>query len=133
MPPHEGQIDQVVFNVRDVHNSLICGSKYAAQAWDFQADDVCLLPGPIGHDLTFTKGLISGLSTFAKIVFLDAADSVDICRTIQNEKITSIVWVPTLANRLVHFKRLKDYDLSSLIKMHCGGGVSLPDLIKDNY
>ncbi len=43
---------------------------------------------------------------------------------------TAVVWVPTLANRLVNFEGLPNYDLSSLKKMHCGGGASLPDLIK---
>jgi non-ribosomal peptide synthetase component E (peptide arylation enzyme) len=33
----------------------------------------------------------------------------------------------------VGFEGLKDYDLSSLKKMHCGGGASLPDLIKAVY
>lgn len=113
------------------HNSLICGSEYAARAWEFVADDICLLAGPIGHDLTFTKGFISGIFTFAKFVFLDSTDMGDICKTIEQEKITAIVWVPTLASRLVHYEGLGEYNLSSLKKMHCGGGASLPDLIKD--
>jgi non-ribosomal peptide synthetase component E (peptide arylation enzyme) len=32
---------------------------------------------------------------------------------------------------LVGFEGLGNYDLSTLKKMHCGGGASLPDLIKD--
>ncbi|MBW2411640.1 MAG: hypothetical protein JRF72_17730, partial [Deltaproteobacteria bacterium] len=39
-----------------------------------------------------------------------------VCETIEREKVTAIVWVPTLASRLVHFDGLKDYDLSSLKK-----------------
>jgi len=113
------------------HNSLICGAEYAARAWEFVNDDICLLAGPIGHDLTFTKGFISGIFTFAKLVFLDSTDMGDISKTIQQEKITTIVWVPTLASRLVHYEGLGNYDLSSLKKMHCGGDASLPDLIKD--
>ncbi|HZD41575.1 MAG TPA: AMP-binding protein, partial [Terriglobales bacterium] len=35
------------------------------------------------------------------------------------------------ASRLAHFDRLRDYDLRSLKKMHCGGGASTPELIKD--
>jgi 2,3-dihydroxybenzoate-AMP ligase/mycobactin salicyl-AMP ligase len=112
------------------HNSLICGNEYVALAWDLVPDDICLLAGPIGHDLTFTKGLIAGLITFSKFVFLDSVDMTDVCRTIEEEKITAIVWVPTLASRLVHYDNIHDYNLSSLKKMHCGGGVSPPDLIK---
>jgi non-ribosomal peptide synthetase component E (peptide arylation enzyme) len=92
--------------------------------------DTCLLAGPIGHDLTFTKGLCGNLFALGKTVFSDSTDSDDICRTIQQEKATAIVWVPTLAKRLTDFEGLKDYDLSSLKKMHCGGGLSQPEVIK---
>jgi 2,3-dihydroxybenzoate-AMP ligase len=112
------------------HNSLICGNDHAGKAWDLGPEDICLLAGPIGHDLTFTKGLISCLCSSTKVVFLDSLDMEDVCKTIETEKITSIVWVPTLASRLVRYENLKDYDLRSLKKMHCGGGASLPDLIK---
>jgi len=112
------------------HNSLICGIEYGARAWEMDIHDTCLLAGPIGHDLTFTKGLCGSLFTFGKTVFLDSTDPNDICRTIRQEKVTAIVWVPTLAKRLIDFEGLKDYDLSSLKKMHCGGGVSQPEIIK---
>lgn len=112
------------------HNSLICSTEYAARAWEMDIHDTCLLAGPIGHDLTFTKGLCGSLFTFGKTVFLDAMYPEDICQTIQQEKVTAVVWVPTLAKRLIDFEGLKDYDLSSLKKMHCGGGVSLPEIIK---
>ncbi|MGQ9648391.1 MAG: AMP-binding protein [Thermodesulfobacteriota bacterium] len=112
------------------HNSLICGIEYAARAWEMDVHDTCLLAGPIGHDLTFTKGLCGSLFTFGKTVFLDSMDPKDICETIQQEKVTAIVWVPTLAKRLIDFEGLKNYDLSSLKKMHCGGGVSQPEVIQ---
>jgi len=112
------------------HNSLICSIEYAAKSWELDIHDTCLLAGPIGHDLTFTKGLCGSLSTFGKTVFWDSTHPEDICRTIQKEKVTAVVWVPTLAKRLIDFEGLKDYDLSSLKKMHCGGGLSLPEVIK---
>jgi 2,3-dihydroxybenzoate-AMP ligase len=112
------------------HNSLICGIEYGARAWEIDIHDTCLLVSPIGHDLTFTKGLCGSLFTFGKTVLLDSMDPKDICETIQQERVTATVWVPTLAKRLIDFECLKDYDLSSLKKMHCGGGVSQPDVIK---
>jgi len=113
------------------HNDLLCGSEYAARAWEMDIQDTCLLAGPIGHDLTFTKGLLGSILTFGKSVFLDSTDPEIICRTIEREKVTAVVWVPTLAKRLVYFEGLNDFELRSLKKMHCGGGASLPDLIKD--
>jgi 2,3-dihydroxybenzoate-AMP ligase/mycobactin salicyl-AMP ligase len=113
------------------HNDLICSSEHAAKAWEMDSRDTCLLVGPIGHDLTFTKGFLGSVLTYGKTVFLDSTDLEDICRTIEKEKVTALVWVPTLARRLVGFEGLANYDLSTLKKMHCGGGASLPDLIKD--
>ncbi|MBI5446792.1 MAG: AMP-binding protein [Deltaproteobacteria bacterium] len=112
------------------HESLVCGSEYAARAWDYDGRDTCLLAGPMGHDLTFTKGLLGGLFTYARLVLLDSTDLGDVCRTIERERVTAIVWVPTLANRLIHYEDRGRYDLSSLEKMHSGGGASLPDLIR---
>jgi len=112
------------------HNDLICGSECAARAWDMCEEDISLIAGPIGHDLSFTKGFLGSVLTSGTTVFLDSTDLVDICRTIETEKVTTIVWVPTLAKRLVTFDRLADYDLSSLQRMHCGGGVSQPELIR---
>ncbi len=113
------------------HNDLICGSDFCARAWEMDIQDVCLLAGPIGHDLTFTKGFLGSVLTYARCVFLDSTEPDDICRTIEQEKVSTIVWIPTLARRLVEFERLADYDLSSLKKMHCGGGASLAGLILD--
>ncbi len=113
------------------HNDLICGSIYAAQAWDMGMEDLCLIAGPVGHDLCFSKGFLASMLTCGTTVFLDSINFDHICATIQKEKITTIVWVPTLARRLVNFERLEQYDLSSLQRMHCGGGASQPDMIRD--
>lgn len=113
------------------HNDLICASTFCARAWEMDLQDITLLVGPIGHDLTFTKGFLGSILTFGTCVFLDSTEADDICRTIEQERITTLVWVPTLARRLVDHDRLDRYDLSSLRKMHCGGGASLAGLIQD--
>lgn len=111
------------------HNSLLCGMEYVARAWEMDIQDISLLAGPIGHDLTFTKAFCVSLLTLGKSVFLDSMDPRDICETVEREKVTAIAWVPTLAKRLIDYDRLKHYDLSSLRKIHCGGGMSLPEIV----
>jgi 2,3-dihydroxybenzoate-AMP ligase len=113
------------------HNSLITGIEYCSKSWDQNNQDINLLTGPIGHDLTFSKGFIGSIIMMGKIIFLDSTDNKDICETIEKEKVTSIVWVPTLAQRILQYNDLDKYDLSSLKKMHNGGGASHPDLIKN--
>ncbi|GAB6062768.1 AMP-binding protein [Deferrisoma palaeochoriense] len=113
-----------------IHESLVCAVEHAARAWDYDGDDTCLLAGPIGHDLTFTKGFLGGVAVGARLVFLDHPDMDAVCRTIERERVTAVVWVPTLANRFVQHSRLGEYDLSSLAKMHSGGAASSPELIR---
>ena len=113
------------------HNSLINGIEYCSKSWEQTAEDINLLAGPIGHDLTFTKGFIGSIITLGKVVFLDSTDNKGICETIEREGVTSIIWVPTLAQRLLQYEGINNYDLGSLKKMHSAGGASHPDLVKD--
>lgn len=112
------------------HNSLGACVGFCSLAWEQHCEDVNLIVGSIGHDLNFTKGFLGSLITMGSIVMLDTADMQIVCETIQRERVTSIVWVPTLAQRLLQYERLDDYDLSSVKKMHCGGGVAVPSLIR---
>ncbi|MBW2030623.1 MAG: AMP-binding protein [Deltaproteobacteria bacterium] len=113
------------------HNDYLCRVEYASRAWELGYDDVLLLVAPVGHDLAFSIGLCSTIFTFGKVVMLDSTDPEDICRAIQEEHVTAIPWTPALAHRLVNFRGLKDYDLSSLRKMYCGGGASPIELVRD--
>ena len=113
------------------HNSLITGIEYCSKSWEQSNQDINLIAGPIGHDLTFSKGFIGGIITCGKVIFLDSPDDREICETMEREKVTSIIWVPTLAQRLLQYRDLDKHDLSSLKKMHSAGAASNPDLVKD--
>ena len=115
------------------HDSLGACVGLCSLAWEQHCEDINLIVGSIGHDLNFTKGLLGSLVTMGTIVMVDTTDMQVICETIQRERVTSIVWVPTLAQRLLQYEHLGDYDLSSLKKMHCGGGVALPSLVREVF
>ena len=112
------------------HNSLLTGIEYCSKSWDQNCEDVNLIVGPIGHDLSFSKGFLGSVITQGKVVLLDLADSEGICDTIEREKVTSIIWVPTLAQRMMEYADLDKHDLRSLKKMHSAGGASQPGLVK---
>jgi len=113
------------------HNSLITGTSYCSMSWDQHIEDINLIAGPIGHDLSFSKAFLGSVITQGKTIFLDTTNDEEICRSIEQEGVTSIVWVPTLAQRLVNYKELDKYNLSSLKKMHSAGAASHPDLVKE--
>jgi non-ribosomal peptide synthetase component E (peptide arylation enzyme) len=115
------------------HNSLGACVGFCSLAWEQHCEDINLIVGSIGHDLNFTKGFLGSLITMGTVVMLDTTDMQVVCETIQREKVTSIIWVPTLAQRLLQYERLGDYDLSSVRKMHCGGGVAVASLVREVF
>lgn len=113
------------------HNSLICAVEYCSKAWDQHCEDINLIVGSIGHDLSFTKGFIGSVLTMGKLVMLDATDAGTVCETIEREQVTSVVWVPTLAQRLLEYEGLAKHNLRSLKKMHSAGGAAFPELVRE--
>ena len=113
------------------HNSLITGFDFCSKAWQLHSEDVTLLPGPIGHDLTYSKGFIGSVLCMAKVVFSDSTENEHLFKTIEQERVTAMVLVPTLAQRMLQFEDLESFDLSSLKKMHSAGGASHPDLVRE--
>ena len=63
-------------------------------------------------------------------VMVKRFDPQTVCELIQREGITSICMVPTMANALIHFPGLDQYDLSSLQEVNLGGAASSPSLVK---
>jgi 2,3-dihydroxybenzoate-AMP ligase/mycobactin salicyl-AMP ligase len=112
------------------HNSLITGITFCSKSWDQSNEEVNLIAGPIGHDLSFSKGFMGSIITLGKIVLLDSTENKDICETIEKEKVSAIIWVPTLAQRILQYEDLDKYDLSSLRKMHSAGAAAHPELVK---
>jgi non-ribosomal peptide synthetase component E (peptide arylation enzyme) len=115
------------------HNSLHAGVGFCSLSWGQHCEDVNLIIGSIGHDLNFTKGFLGSIITMGSIVMLDTTDMQVICETIEREKVTSIVWVPTLAQRLLQYEGLDRYDLSNVKKMHSAGGAALPGLVREVF
>jgi len=138
--PHSGQVAHMGPTggttgepkiVPRTHNSLACTVEFCSMAWQQHCEDVTLVVGPIGHDLSFSKGFLGSVITQGKLVLLDSTDNQAICETIQREKATAVVWVPTLAQRLLQYEDLDKFDLSSLKKMHSGGGASHREMVRD--
>jgi 2,3-dihydroxybenzoate-AMP ligase/mycobactin salicyl-AMP ligase len=113
------------------HNDLICDVEYKDRAWELTNNDICLTMAPVGHDMTFTVAICGTIFAFGKLVLLDSTLPEDFCKTVQREQATCAVTVPALATRVANFEGLKDYDMSSLLKLHVGGAPSPPDLVRN--
>ncbi|HLA82979.1 MAG TPA: AMP-binding protein, partial [Thermoleophilia bacterium] len=119
--------------VPKTHNSLGCATETCSKSWTQHCEDVNLIVGSIGHDLSFTKGFLGSVITQGTIVMLDTTDQKVICETIEQERVTSIIWVPTLAQRLLQYEEIDRFDLSSLRKMHSAGGAAHPGMVRDVF
>lgn len=113
------------------HNAYINKAEYTARAYELCNNDILLAVAPVGHDMSFCMGILTTIFTFGKIVMLDSTLPEDILSTIQKEKVTHVVWVSTLIDRVVNFEGLKNYDVSSLKKMYCSGQISPAQQVKD--
>jgi 2,3-dihydroxybenzoate-AMP ligase/mycobactin salicyl-AMP ligase len=113
------------------HNSLACGVEFCSMSWDQHCEDTTMIAGPVGHDLSFTKGLLGSVITQGRLILQESTDNSHICKTIEREKVTAVVWVPALAQRLLQYEDLDRFDISSLKKMHSAGAASHPDLVKE--
>ena len=51
------------------------------------------------------------------------------CQTVERERVTHTVLVPTMINMLTQFEELKNYDLTSLERLGYGGSPIAPELI----
>jgi non-ribosomal peptide synthetase component E (peptide arylation enzyme) len=115
------------------HNSIGCNVEYCSKVWEQHCEDINLVVGSIAHDLSFGKGFIGSVITMGKLVMLDSTDAKTICEVIEQEGVTSVIWVPTLAQRLLQYEDLDKHDLSSLKKMHSAGGAAFPELVRDVF
>lgn len=115
------------------HNAISCNVEYCSKAWEQHCEDVNLVVGSIAHDLSFGKGFIGTVITMGTLFMLDSTDAQTICEIIERERITSVIWVPTLAQRLLQYEDLDKYDLSSLRKMHSAGGAAFPELVREVF
>jgi len=109
------------------HRNLVMNAANVIVAFGYDADSVYLHAGPMFH-------LADGASTLAITavggvhVFIPAFDPADFLATVQREKVTHTLLVPTMINMLVNFPKIADYDLSTLQRITYGASP-MPDAL----
>jgi 2,3-dihydroxybenzoate-AMP ligase/mycobactin salicyl-AMP ligase len=112
------------------HNDYVCNVEYTSRAWDFNVTDTCLVASTVGHNLALLVCISAAVFHAAKMVVIDSTRPEDICRAVEEEKVTCTGLVPTLVSRLVAFEGLADFDLSALQKVYVGAANSPPELVR---
>ncbi|HME44876.1 MAG TPA: AMP-binding protein [Syntrophorhabdales bacterium] len=115
------------------HNDFIAYIEYHSKAWEITSNDALLTVAPVSHSQGMHVGLGGSFFNYGKYVLSDSTDPDDICKVIEREKVTAFPTVPAIVQRIVSLENLKQYDLSSLKKIYCGGAPSTPELVKAVY
>ena len=109
------------------HRNLVVNAANVIPAFGYDAATVYLHAGPMFH-------LADGASTLAVTitggvhVFVQAFDPADVLATVQREKVTHSLLVPTMINLLVNFPKIADYDVSTL-KRVAYGASPMPEAV----
>jgi len=91
-------------------------------------DDICLSVAPLTHAAgnIFMPYYFVG----AKNIILKGFNELSVLKTIQEEKVTALLLVPTMINRLIEFPHVHDYDTSSLKRIFYGTSPISPEKLK---
>jgi long-chain acyl-CoA synthetase len=92
-------------------------------------DDVNLNIGPLTHAAGFMMSIYS-IRGAANVV-LDKFDIDQVLQTIEKEKVTAVLFIPTMMNMILIHPRLHDYDLSSLKRIWYGTAPMSPEKLKE--
>jgi len=109
------------------HRNLVMNAANVIVAFGYDADSVYLHAGPMFH-------LADGASTLAITAvggvhaFIPAFDPANFLETVQRERVTHTLLVPTMINMLMNFPKISDYDLSSLRRITYGASP-MPDVL----
>ncbi|MBI4765904.1 MAG: long-chain fatty acid--CoA ligase [Deltaproteobacteria bacterium] len=92
-------------------------------------DDVNLNIGPLTHAAGFMMSIYS-IRGAANVV-LDKFDIDQVLQTIEKEKVTAVLFIPTMMNMILMHPRLQAYDLSSLKRIWYGTAPMAPEKLKE--
>jgi long-chain acyl-CoA synthetase len=109
------------------HRNLVTNAANVVPAFGYDTETIYLHAGPMFH-------LADGASTLAVTAvggvhaFVPAFDPSDFLATVQREKVTHTLLVPTMINMLVNFPKIVDFDVSTLRRVSYGASP-MPDAV----
>lgn len=111
------------------HKNLVMNAYHVALTTGYRSDDIYLHAAPMFH-------AADGASTFAITIVggthahLRAFEPKRVLETIQREKVTSMLLVPTMINMLVNHPEIGNYQVSSLKKLLYGASPIPAEVLK---
>ncbi|TMD57396.1 MAG: long-chain-fatty-acid--CoA ligase [Chloroflexi bacterium] len=111
------------------HKNVVSNAFHMIMASSYTGQDTYLHAGPMFHlaDIasTFALTMVGGCHAFTPIF-----NPVSMLETVQREKITTTLIVPTMINALLNHPDVDNYDVSSLRRITYGGSPMPLELLK---
>jgi len=111
------------------HRNLIANSMGSSLNFGFNEDTVYLHAAPLFHSSGASR-VYSMIAAGTTNIILPTFDVSSLLAAIQQHRVTSLLLVPTMINRLVHHEDLHKYDLSSLVNIGYGASPMPQTVLK---
>jgi acyl-CoA synthetase (AMP-forming)/AMP-acid ligase II len=111
------------------HAAALANVDHVNYWWPFKEGGVYLHAAPLFHIADFPFMFAAPAFGTCQVT-IPKFDPQTFCGTVQRERVSRTVLVPTMINVLTQFEQLGDYDLSSLAEVGYGGSPIAPELIQ---
>lgn len=109
------------------HNTVLSNCKSAVRVSHTTEQDIFLQALPMSHQFGVESGTGYAFVAGAKVVLLDSFEPRRYLETIQRERATFLVAVPTMFRLLLNHPDFERYDVSSVRAGYVGGAASPPE------
>ena len=110
------------------HANILANIHHLSYWMPHPEDGVHLHAAPIFHIMDLPFMFAAPAVGFCQVT-IPKFSPKGFCETVERERVTHTVLVPTMINLLLQFPELRQYDLSSLKQLAYGGSPMAPDLI----
>ena len=110
------------------HTNIMANVDHLNYWVPYQEGGVHLHAAPIFHILDFPL-MFAAPAFGVRQVTIPKFDAQTFCETVESERVSQSVLVPTMINLLTQFDKLEKYDLASLKTLAYGGSPMAPELI----
>jgi long-chain acyl-CoA synthetase len=110
------------------HANILANVDHLNYWMPYREGGVHLHAAPIFHILDFPL-MFAAPAFGVRQVTIPKFSPQGLCETVERERVSQSVMVPTMINLLVQFNELEKYDLSSLERLAYGGSPVAPELI----
>lgn len=111
------------------HKNMMANINHTENVYEYQPDEIYLHAAPMFH-LADGAAVFSNTAHGATQVFIPRFDPKPVLDTLQRERVTNVLFVPTMINFLLQVPDVDSYDLSSLRRITYGASPIAPDLLR---